>query len=59
MTFPPVEGVSFGAVALVPSWLLVGMWMVGLWATVPQAPEALPEDAALFAEEAFPFEEER
>lgn len=54
-----VEGVSFGAVALVPSWLLVGMWLVGLWATASQAPEAPPENAALFAEEAFPFEEER
>jgi hypothetical protein len=54
-----VESVTFGAVALVPSWLLVGMWLVGLWATASQAPEAPPENAALFAEEAFPFEEER
>lgn len=59
VSFGAVEGVSFGAVALVPSWLLVGMWLVGLWVTASQAPEAPPENAALFAEEAFPFEEER
>lgn len=54
-----VEGITFGAAALVPSWLLVGMWLVGLWAAAPQTPEAPQEDAALLAEESFPFEAER